>query len=784
MNVDQYSGIKQKCLKVCSILRDISTLIGVVEGKWVKLETGDTVMPGLGLTHDATHLVNCANYIQQGILKIVVLGMCKTGKSTLLNALLGTDLLPTDKRPITAVVTNVVYGSSKEVMIYEEGKELLYPIDWDVFTRDFILNQKTIHAIDAQSNIETTLKAIRYAQIEASSPLLNHCIRLTDTPGLNVSINRSIVTPSFLKRSDTAIIFLLNAMHPFPRDVQAYLATTFGSSPRENLFFVVNRIDQMMPEKVNALKRHVHTMLRQYFINENYVFDDDLYKRRVFFVSAATALHARTVTPQALADLEASSILTLENELALFLTTEDRITGALEPTLRTLEHIIGRTYRHIAQERTIMPAENSEAGRSFSMIRKKKHLDTIEKKLHILVDEANKVVFRKLAQIPDERLQTGPLLIDETVAKMSIYLDIEAHLHFIKQVIERVNISPPSRNELQESLDELFYRQIDPYLYMAIIGEFNSGKSTFINALLRQEILKTSALVATAISTHIRYGSSPDVAVRFKKQREALSHSRDSIRLWQLIQFFSGQQQKREGGFQECLHALTATDSIASHIDHLLITHPASFLSEGVVIIDTPGLNAENPLHAEITTSIIKRETDVTVVLIPASFPLSMMLKDFLTEQLLPVQKRCLFILTQMDKVEIEHQEQVLEYTRARLAELEGIEKPVVLYETAARVVLETLAEHRMVSQELSQWNDRFIELEDRLWNHLQHERVLSISERFLRLLNRLFEQLDNYLSVHQPSQENIIQLDIAEIHRRRELLREKQQQFENLLQP
>jgi GTPase Era involved in 16S rRNA processing len=782
MNDDRYTGVKQKCIKVNAILRDISTLIGAEDGKWVKLETGDTVMPGLGLSHDATHLVNCANYIQQGIFKIVVLGMCKTGKSTLLNALLGARLLLTDKRPITAVVTNVVYGSSSEVMIYEEGKEHLYPIDWSSFTRDFSLSQKTINSIDTQGNIETPLKRIRYAQVEHSSSLLNHCIRLTDTPGLNVSINRSIITPTFLKRSDTAIIFVLNAMHPFPREVQTYLTMAFGSTPRQDVFFVVNRIDQMIPEKIDALKRHVRTMLRQHFLDGNYMFDNELYKRRVFFVSAENALSARTANPQALGDLESSGILLLEDELALFLTAGDRITRVLEPTLHTLEHIVGRAYRHIVQERTTLPTEGSEASVSFSIVRKKKHLDTIEKKLHILLDEANKVIFRKLAQIPDERLHTGPLLIDETIARMSLYQNIEAHLHFIKQVIERVDTSLSTHSELQEALDELFYRHVDPYLYMAVIGEFNSGKSTFINALLRQEILKTSALVATAISAHIRYSSSPDVAVLFKKQREALSYSRDATRLWQLIEFFMGQRQKREGSFRECLHALTATDSVASHIDHLLITHPATFLSEAVTIIDTPGLNAENPQHAEITTNIIKREADVTVVLIPASFPLSMMLRDFLSQQLFPLHKPCLFILTQMDKVEIEQQEQVLEYTRARLAELEGIKKPVVLYETAARVILDTLAEHRMVGQELSHWNDRFIELEDRLWKHLQHERVLSLTGRAVRLLDRLFEQLSNYLNAQQACENEVARLNMLEIRRRRELLQEKQQQLENLL--
>src|SRR5690349_24995792 len=53
----------------------------------------------------------------------------------------------------------------------------------------------------------------------------------------------------------------------------------------------------------------------------------------------------------------------------------------------------------------------------------------------------------------------------------------------------------------------------DPALYLAVVGEFNSGKSTFINMLLRDRLLPTAPVVTTGTATEIRYA--PELTVSF-----------------------------------------------------------------------------------------------------------------------------------------------------------------------------------------------------------------------------------------------------------------------------
>lgn len=48
---------------------------------------------------------------------LVVVGRFSRGKTSLMNAILGTDRLPTGIRPLTSVITTVAYGSKEQAVI-------------------------------------------------------------------------------------------------------------------------------------------------------------------------------------------------------------------------------------------------------------------------------------------------------------------------------------------------------------------------------------------------------------------------------------------------------------------------------------------------------------------------------------------------------------------------------------------------------------------------------------------------------------------------------------------
>jgi len=840
-----YSVATKKRERFASILKDISILIGDLTTQPVILEAGNTVIPGLGLTSEAAYLVDCITNIRHGIFRISVFGAFNAGKSTLLNALLGTRILPAYPLPTTAMVTNLVYGERNEIMVYEEAKKDPDFISWETFSKYFILSKIDIDTIDTQGHMRNGLRSIKFTQAELQYPLLASGVRLTDTPGLGVNGDYTRITRSFLKPPETALLFVLNATNPFPEEVTEFLSTELEPKCLENVFFIINRMDQINPNVVDSLKKNIHHIVQQLILDKSNSFDYDLYARRVFYTSAKSALEARIALPEDSAMLEASGVPALERELELFLTSDEICSKALEPFLLVLQSIVARARQRVVEEKATLH-ESGQLNAHYSVVEEKSRLDIIESNLLELLKKANTIAtdkdfatqssyqvetnitsstqftsFKQSEQLslpPTSSRRTKKLQLDGP-DPIEAWIDVDDHLQFVEQVTERYDLPYDVITELHESIKQIRTRFADPNLYLAVVGEFSSGKSTFINALLRQKLLKASVLPTTATAVRLHYGARLDVSVLFKNKDKPLSYLEDSIQLWQLLRPINSQQVK-DGDICEFIHLVTSEDCIASKIDKLVIYHPASILEDGIVIIDTPGTNALSEHHALVTSQLIQQEADAAVIIIPGPL-LSQSLKEFITDRLRPFLHRSLFVVTQMDKIPEEEQEQVIEYLRSSITNSLGIHQSLVIYQAAAQVALNALGENKAIQPELEHWKTRFISLEYAIWEYLHRERTLSIAERLGRLMTCLFEQLDNHLRERQSDYEkqqmgleqrvnafithlqsasdstisrhrhelqdlsnlqNCVQSDLSEIERRREALHQKQLQLATII--
>lgn len=86
----------------------------------------------------------------------------------------------------------------------------------------------------------------------------------------------------------------------------------------------------------------------------------------------------------------------------------------------------------------------------------------------------------------------------ETKEALHIWADIDEHLQFADRIIHNSDLPDQVRTPLLQQIQHIRSRQTDPKMYLAVVGEFSTGKSTFINALLHEELLKTSIDVTTA----------------------------------------------------------------------------------------------------------------------------------------------------------------------------------------------------------------------------------------------------------------------------------------------
>ena len=245
---------------------------------------------------------------------------------------------------------------------------------------------------------------------------------------------------------------------------------------------------------------------------------------------------------------------------------------------------------------------------------------------------------------------------------------------------------------------------------------------------------------SSSIATHLRYGDAITVEVSLKAPRAGILKTKpDSKQI--TVPWLPGVKDLDNRQF---IHAVTAQDKIAENVTSLTITHPSPFLHNHVVLIDTPGINA-NEEHGAITQQVIEKEVDAAIIVIPANIPLSQTLLTFLSSSLSPFLHRCIFIVTRMDQIREREQSRLLNNLRTRLVNQLDI-KPPLLYACSAQVFLDLLTGEEAVLENVRMWGDRFTQLENVILQRLQRERSVSIAESIIRLLNSLFEQLDSHL--------------------------------------
>ncbi len=343
-----FGAAQQKVQALLAVLRNVALLVGEPGETPIALKSGGEVLPGLGLTSDAANLSIRARDMEQGIFKVLVLGEFKNGKSTLLNAMLGHKTLPARAAPATAILTELVYGESEDVLVFEVGQPEPRRLRWEAFVHEFQLNEQDIQTLKQQQYLDR-FQHVEYARIERPHRLCANGVRLIDSPGLGEHISRTRVTINFLKQSQ-AVIIVLSAISILSEAERAYIER-LGEGRLPQVFFVINRINQVEPEEVENIKHWVQQSLAPHFLDENGEFDEMFYARRVFFVNAKGALEARTASPPKEVLLEESGLPALEEELERFLASDEKVAASLSATVQALATTVASARKRIAQQK-------------------------------------------------------------------------------------------------------------------------------------------------------------------------------------------------------------------------------------------------------------------------------------------------------------------------------------------------------------------------------------------------------------------------------------------------
>lgn len=187
---------------------------------------------------------------------------------------------------------------------------------------------------------------------------------------------------------------------------------------------------------------------------------------------------------------------------------------------------------------------------------------------------------------------------------------------------------------------------------IAVVGEFNRGKSSLLNVLLGQQILPEGVVATTATINRITYGTQPRACIRYKDPVVPGTE----VALDELAKYVTKLTEESQ--------------TAAEAIDEVVIEYPSLLGLTNVDFLDTPGMNDDLDMNERTIGRL--EQADMAIVALHPSFPYSDTENQFVLSLLeKPCIGQILFVCTHMDQMdEEEHQqERILAFLRQRIPE-------------------------------------------------------------------------------------------------------------------
>ena len=198
-----------------------------------------------GLAEEAANL---GARTTEGRSYVAFLGQFKRGKSTLINALIGENVLPTGTPPVTSVVTVVRHGPPA-IRVKLAGPE------WVATGRS------ELAAYATEDLNPGNVKGVRAIEVFTPSPLLADGMCFVDTPGLGSVFDANTeATRDFVPHVDGALI-VLGADPPITGEEIGLIETI--AQHVEHMLFVINKADRVRPDELDAAVRFTRRVLSE-----------------------------------------------------------------------------------------------------------------------------------------------------------------------------------------------------------------------------------------------------------------------------------------------------------------------------------------------------------------------------------------------------------------------------------------------------------------------------------------------------------------------------------------
>lgn len=418
--------------------------------------------------------------------KLIVVGRFKTGKSSLLNAMLGkpeTEVsstgaekgpMPVNDLPATATLTRISYASPPFVRAWDfNGK----PLDWSFakYHREAVLR-------GSEKENQEFFKHIREFEVGYPAPLCKYAT-LLDSPGTDEAPARTAITTEAVRQCDAVIVLYRHEPFAGMEERQWVAENILDSGVR--IFTVVNLwVNDGHARVVDDRLRSLvwDKLVREMLGGEEYR-GQDFTSQDIYFVSAKQAGEAKFSKNAHL--YEESGMALFERRLTNFLLKEREETHVTRFVRATEQHA-DKMVEQIAQRRSALAADRQKLQHAAEAMQPKlEEFRARRDKLPRILDRYRRESVRELSvsfeQMIGQLRQELPSLVKNKPLKSleGIGGTIKAHftkkaiaaeaaeicMSIIKQRIDEWCKNPPKKPGAQQILEPIIQRMVDEVAY-------------------------------------------------------------------------------------------------------------------------------------------------------------------------------------------------------------------------------------------------------------------------------------------------------------------------------
>ncbi|ECH3696888.1 ATP-binding protein [Campylobacter coli] len=276
----------------------------------------------------------------------------------------------------------------------------------------------------------------------------------------------------------------------------------------------------------------------------------------------------------------------------------------------------------------------------------------------------------------------------QSIDKKALFQSGFNELNHINIELSKLSFDENSKIRLQKTLEKFQKLEFN----IAITGVMNSGKSSLLNALLKEDFLGVSNIPETANLTLLSYGDTQEVVIYFWDTQEwdnILKSSKFSKELKEFIdelalkvdikEYVQDKALTQKINLNELKDFSSAKNQISALIKKIEIKSNLEFLKNNISIVDTPGLD-DIVVQREILTNEYLKESDFLIHLMNASQALTQKDAEFLIHCLLNSRlSKFLIVLTKADLLSQKDLDEVINYTKESLkARLENFDTHLI----------------------------------------------------------------------------------------------------------